>query len=63
MDKDIKLDNLTDEAVLVKVKDNLESTCKRQRTLKKQYLDVLQDTTDPKAVFGKVIKQLVTIKL
>jgi len=49
--------------VLVKVKDNLESTCKRQRTLKKQYLDVLQDTTDPEAVFSEVIKQLVTIKL
>jgi len=63
MDKDIELDNLTDKAVLIKVKDNLELTCKRQRTLKKQYLDVLQDTTDLKAVFSKVIKQLVTIKL
>jgi hypothetical protein len=41
MDKDIELNNLMDKAVLVKVKDNLESTRKRQRTLKKQYLDVL----------------------
>jgi hypothetical protein len=49
--------------MLVKVKDNLESTRKRQRTLKKQYLDVLQDTTNPEAIFSKVIKQLVTIKL
>jgi len=47
----------------MKVKDNLELTCKKQRTPKKQYLDVLQDTTNPEAVFGKVIKQLVTIKL
>jgi len=63
MDEGIKLDNLTDKATLVKVKDNPESTYKKQRTLKKQYLDVLQDTTDPEAVFGEVIKQLVTIKL
>ena len=35
MDKGIKLDDLIDKAVLVKVKDNLESTCKKQRTLKK----------------------------
>ena len=48
--------------MLIKVKDNLESTCKRQRALKKQYLDVLQDATDPEAVFGEVLKQLVTIK-
>jgi hypothetical protein len=41
MDKGMELDDLMDEAALVKVKDNLESTRKKQRTLKKQYLDVL----------------------
>jgi hypothetical protein len=62
-DKGIELDDLMDEAALVKVEDNPESTCKKQRTLKKRYLDVLWDTTDPEAVFGEVMKQLVTIKL
>jgi hypothetical protein len=63
MDKDIELDVLIDEAVLVKVEDNLEAVCKRQKIPKKQYLDVIRDTTDTKTVFDKVIKQLVMIKL
>jgi hypothetical protein len=46
----------------VKVKDNLDVR-KKQRTLRKQYLDIIKDATDTKAVFDKVIKQLVTIKL
>ena len=50
------------EAVLVKVKDNLDVR-KRQRTLRKQYLDIIRDATDAKAVFDRVMKQLVTIKL
>ena len=62
-DEDMELDGLTDEAVLVKVEDNPGAVCKKQRTLKKRYLDVLQDATDPEAVFDKVMKQLVTIKL
>lgn len=41
-DEGIELDGPTDEAVLVKVKDNPEAVCKRQRALKKQYLDVIQ---------------------
>jgi len=59
----MELDSLTKEAVLVKVKDNLEAVCKRQRIPKKRYLDVIKDATDTEAVFNKVIKQLVTIKL
>jgi len=59
----MELDSLIEEAVLVKVKDNLKAVCKRQRILKKQYLDVIKDTTNTKAIFNKVIKQLVTIKL
>jgi hypothetical protein len=62
-DKDMELDAPTDEAVLVKVKNNPEAVCKRQRTPKKRYLDIIQDATDLEAVFDKVIKQLVTIKL
>jgi hypothetical protein len=62
-DKDMELDAFTDKAVLVKVKDNLEAVCKRQRTFRKQYLNVIKDATDTKAVFDKIIKQLVTIKL
>jgi hypothetical protein len=62
-DKDMELDALTDKAVLVKVKDNPEAVRKRQRTLRKQYLDVIKDATDTKAVFDRIIKQLVTIKL
>jgi hypothetical protein len=64
VDKDIEVDaqEPTKEAVLVKVKDNLD-VCKKQKTLKKWYLDVIRDATDTKAVFDKVIKQLVTIKL
>jgi hypothetical protein len=63
IDKDIKLDTFTNKAVLVKVENNLEVVCKRQRTLRKQYLDIVQDATDLEVVFNKVIKQLVTIKL
>jgi hypothetical protein len=47
----------------VKVEDNPRIVYKKQRTLKKQYLDIIQDNTDLEAVFEEVIKQLVTIKL
>jgi hypothetical protein len=57
------LDTPTDEAVLVKVKDNSETVRKRQRIPKKRYLDVIRDATDTETVFDRVIKQLVTIKL
>jgi hypothetical protein len=46
----------------VKVEDNLD-VCKKQRTLRKRYLDIIRDATDTEAVFDRVIKQLVTIKL
>jgi hypothetical protein len=46
----------------VKVKDNLDVR-KKQRTPRKQYLDIIKDATDAEAVFDEVIKQLVTIKL
>ena len=59
----MELDAPIGEAVLVKVKDNLEAACKKQRTLRKQYLNIIKDATNTKAVFDKVIKQLVTIKL
>jgi hypothetical protein len=59
----MELDALTDKAVLVKVKDNPEAVCKRQRTPRKQYLNVIKDATNTKAVFNKIIKQLVIIKL
>jgi hypothetical protein len=52
----MELDALIGKAVLVKVKDNLEATCKKQRTLKKRYLDIIRDATNIKAVFDKVIK-------
>jgi hypothetical protein len=63
MDEDMELDGLTDKAVLVKVEDNLGAACRRQRVLKKRYLDIIQDNTNLETVFGKVLKQLVTIKL
>jgi len=59
----MELDGLIDEVVLVKVEDNLRAVCKKQRTPRKRYLDVIRDATNLKAVFDKVIKQLVTIKL
>ena len=62
-DKGMELDEPTDEAVLIKVEDNPRAVCKKQRTLKKRYLDVLQDATDAEAVFDRVMEQLVTIKL
>jgi len=46
----------------VKVENNL-NVRKRQRTPRKQYLNIIKDATDTKAVFDRVIKQLVTIKL
>ena len=59
----IKVDlELVEEVVLVRVKDNPKKK-RRLRTLKKKYLDVIKETTDLEAVFNKVIKQLVTIKL
>jgi len=63
-DEGIKVDlELVEEAVLVRVEDNLEKRKRRLRTSKKKYLDVIKETTDLEAVFDKVIKQLVTIKL
>jgi hypothetical protein len=62
-DEDMELDALTDEAVLVKVENNPEVVRKRQRTLRKRYLDIVRDATDPEVVFDKVMKQPVTIKL
>jgi hypothetical protein len=59
----MELDSLIDKAVLVKVKDNLRAACRRQRVPKKRYLDLIQDNTNLETVFGKVLKQLVTIKL
>jgi hypothetical protein len=46
----------------VKVEDN-QDVHKRQRTPRKQYLDIIRDVINAEAVFNKVIKQLVTIKL
>jgi hypothetical protein len=60
---EIDAQELIDKAVLVKVKNNLGVACKRQRVLKKRYLDMIQDNTNLETVFGKVLKQLVTIKL
>ena len=57
------MDALIGKAVLVKVKDNLEAAYKKQRTLRKRYLDIIRDATNAKAVFDRVIKQLVIIKL
>src|SRR5450432_1971949 len=59
----MELDALIGKAVLVKVEDNLEAACRKQRTLRKRYLDIIRDATNAKAVFDKVITQLVTIKL
>jgi hypothetical protein len=47
----------------VKVEDNLGTACRRQRVPKKRYLDMIQDNTNLETVFGKVLKQPVTIKL
>jgi hypothetical protein len=60
---EINAQELIDKAVLVKVENNLGTAYKRQRVPKKQYLDMIQDNTNLKTVFGKVLKQLVTIKL
>jgi len=63
-DKGIKVDlELVEEVVLVRVEDNPKKRKRQLRTLKKKYLDVIKETTDLEAVFNKVIKQLVTIKL
>ena len=63
-DKGIKVDlEPAEEAVLVWVKDNPKKKKRRLRTSKKKYLDVIKETTNLKAVFNEVIKQLVTIKL
>jgi hypothetical protein len=59
----MELDAPIGEAVLVKVEDNLEAACRKQRTLRKRYLDIIRDATNAEAVFDRVIKQLVTIKL
>jgi hypothetical protein len=52
----------TKEAVLVKVKDNLDTAEKRQRGApKKKYLDVIKEATDPEAVFDEVMKQRIKV--
>jgi hypothetical protein len=52
----MELDAFTNKVVLVKVKDNLEAVCKKQKTSKKQYLNVIKDTINTKAVFNKITK-------
>jgi hypothetical protein len=37
----MELDGLIDKAVLVKVENNLRAACRRQRVLKKRYLDMI----------------------
>jgi hypothetical protein len=59
----MELDAPTGEAVLVKVEDNPEAACRKQRTSRKRYLDIIRDATNAEAVFDRVMKQLVTIKL
>jgi len=59
----MELDAPIGEAVLVKVEDNLEAACRKQKTLRKRYLNIIRDATNTEAVFDRVIKQLVTIKL
>ena len=44
--KGMELDKLIDKAVLIKVEDNFKAVCKKQRTLKKRYLDILQNVTN-----------------
>jgi hypothetical protein len=62
IDKGMEINKSTEEAVLIKVESNPEK--KRQlRTLKKKYLDVIKEATNPEAVFREVMRQLVTIKL
>jgi hypothetical protein len=62
IDEGMEIDESTEEAVLIKVESNPKK--KRQlRTLKKKYLDVIKEATNPEAVFREVIRQLVTIKL
>ena len=61
-DMEVDVQEPTEEAVLVKVENNPEK--KRQpRVPKKKYLDIIKETTNPEAIFGEVMKQLVTIKL
>jgi len=40
-DKNMDLDGLIDETVLVKEEDNLGAACRKQRILKKRYLDMI----------------------
>jgi hypothetical protein len=58
-DEDIEINDqgLTEEAVLVKVKDNPDRTEKKQRRApKKRHLNVIKETTDLEAVFDEVMK-------
>jgi hypothetical protein len=62
--EDMEVDeDLKEEVVLVRVEDNLEKKKRPPRVRKKKYLDVIIENVDPEAIFGEVIKQLVTIKL
>ena len=56
-------DEKEEEAVLVRVEDNPEKKKRAPRVRKKKYLDVIKENVDPEAIFDKVIKQPVTIKL
>jgi hypothetical protein len=56
-------DKKEEEAVLVRVEDNLEKKKRLPRAQKKKYLDVIKESMNPEAIFDEVMKQLVTIKL
>jgi hypothetical protein len=62
-DMEIDRQELTDEPALKKVENNLERAWKKQRTLKKRYLDMIKEAIDLEVVFDEVMKQPVTIKL
>jgi hypothetical protein len=56
-------DEKEEEVFLIQVEDNLEKKKRPLRVRKKKYLDVIKESMDLEAIFDKVIKQLVTIKL
>jgi hypothetical protein len=63
--EDIEVDDedSKEEAILVRVEDNLEKKKRTPKARKKKYLDVIKENVDLEAIFDKVMKQLVTIKL
>jgi hypothetical protein len=56
-------EDLEEEAVLVRVENNPNKLKRPLRIPKKKYLDIIKENTNPEAVFNKVMRQLVTIKL